>query len=79
MQKFKGPLTLEDQNVALRLGRTVLIIYSLTALALTAGVVAHIALKYPPAAAASVEPTDPNAPNGFMRAGSRFEKRNTGD
>ena len=78
MQKFKGPLTLEDQNVALRIGRTVLIIYSLTALALTAGVVAHIALKYPPAAA-SVEPTDPNGPNGSMRAGSRFENRNAGD
>jgi hypothetical protein len=80
MQKFKAPLALEDQKVARRIGRLVLIIYSATVLALTAGVLAHIAFKNQATAGAPIEVTskvqasgrDPAVPDGFMRAGSHL-------
>jgi hypothetical protein len=47
MQRFRAPLTAEDQKLARRIGRIVFVIYSVAALALTAGVVAHIAFIDP--------------------------------
>jgi len=55
MQRFSASLTPEDRKFARPIGRIVLIAYSSTALALTAGVMAHIALKNPAAAKASIE------------------------
>ena len=57
MQKFKAPLALEDQKVARRIGRLVLIIYSATVLALSAGVLAHIAFRNQATAGAPIEAT----------------------
>jgi hypothetical protein len=47
MQRFQAPLTPDDRKFAGRVGRIVLLIYSSTALILTAWVMAHIALKTP--------------------------------
>jgi hypothetical protein len=47
MQRFNAPLTTEDRQFARRVGRIMLIAYTSTALALSAGVVARIALKNP--------------------------------
>jgi hypothetical protein len=56
-------LTLEDRKFARRIGRIVLIAYSSIALALTAGIIAHIALKNSTAAKAPLEAaTQPDAP-----------------
>ena len=55
MQRFNASLTPEDRKCARPIGHIVLIAYSSAALALTAGVVAHIALKNPAAAKASIE------------------------
>jgi len=47
MQRFNAPLTSEDRQFARRVGRIMLIAYTSTALALSAGVMARIALKDP--------------------------------
>jgi hypothetical protein len=47
MPRFYRPLTLEDRKAVHRTGRIILMIYSSIVLALTAGVVAHIAFKKP--------------------------------
>jgi hypothetical protein len=61
MQRFQAPLTPEDKSFARRAGRIVLLIYSSTALLLTAWVMVHLALKPPIVAKAPIE------------AGNRFE------
>jgi hypothetical protein len=53
MQRFNAPLPPQDKAIARRVGRIVLIAYSSVALALTAGVIAHIRLKQPAVASTS--------------------------
>jgi hypothetical protein len=56
-------LTPEDRKFARRIGRIVLIAYSSIALALSAGIIAHIALKNSTTAKAPIEAaTKPDAP-----------------
>jgi hypothetical protein len=55
MQRFQAPLTAEDKSFARRVGRIVLLIYSSTALLLTAWVIAHVALKAPIIAKVPIE------------------------
>ena len=78
MQRFNAVLDAEDMNVARRAGRIVLMIYSSTAIVLTAAVLAHIALTTPSAADAGPEARSKvqavwhrsDAPTRFVRTGS---------
>jgi hypothetical protein len=78
MQRFNAVLTTEDRKIARRAGRVVLMVYACTAVALTVAVLAHIALKTPPAADAGLEARSKvravsprsEAPTRFMRSGS---------
>jgi hypothetical protein len=58
MQRFNAPLTPDDKAVARRIGRIILVAYSSMALALTVGVVAHIAMKHATVASVPAEATD---------------------
>ena len=68
----------EDQNVARRAGRIVLMVYSATAIGLTAAVLAHIAFRTPAAADAGLDARSKvqafwhrsEAPTRFVRTGS---------
>ena len=67
MQRFSASLTPEDRKFARPIGRIVLIAYSSTALALTAGVMAHIVLKNPePPKPPSKLPRSPSDPGGLI-------------
>jgi hypothetical protein len=58
-----APLTPEDRKFARRIGRIVLTVYSSIALALTASIIAHIALKNSTTAKGPIEAaTKPDAP-----------------
>ena len=79
MQRFNAVLNAEDKTVARRAGRIVLMVYSATAIALTAAVLAHIAFAQPTAADAALELRSKvqsvwhhsEAPNRFVRSRSR--------
>jgi multisubunit Na+/H+ antiporter MnhE subunit len=67
MQRFNSPLTPEDRYLIRRIGRIVLIVYSSTALVLTAGVVARVALKNKTNPKAAIEAsTMPDVPPGAV-------------
>jgi hypothetical protein len=79
MQRFNAVLNPEDQSVARRAGRIVLMVYSATAITLTAAVLAHITFAQPTAADAALEARSKvqavwhhtEAPTRFARSGSR--------
>jgi hypothetical protein len=79
MQRFDAPLTAEDRQFARRIGRIMLIVYTSTALVLSAGVVAHVTLKNPTTVNAPVEASaktgtigqHSEAPVRLMRGGPR--------
>jgi hypothetical protein len=79
MQRFNAPLTTEDRQFARRIWRIMLAAYTSTALALSAGVVARIALKNPTTVNAPIEASaktgtigqHSEAPVRLMRAGPR--------
>jgi len=80
MQTFNAALTPDDKMTARRAGRMVLLVYSSTAIALTAAVLAHIAFTKPAAADAAPEARSKaqavghraEAPARFVRTGSRL-------
>jgi hypothetical protein len=67
MQRFNAPLTTEDRQFARRIGRIILAAYTSTALALSAGVVAHIALKNRTTVNAPVEASAKTGTIGVQR------------
>jgi hypothetical protein len=75
MQRFNASLTAEDRQFARRIGRIILAAYTATALALSGGVIAYIALKRPttvntPAVATAKSRSE--APVRLMRSGPHF-------
>jgi hypothetical protein len=57
VQRFNAPLTAEDRLFARRIGRVLLTAYTSAALALSAGVMAHLVLKNSTTVNATVEPS----------------------
>jgi len=80
MQTFNAALTPDDKMTARRAGRMVLLVYSSTAIALTAAVLAHIAITKPTAADAALQARSKvqagwhrvEAPARFVRSGTRL-------
>jgi hypothetical protein len=81
MQQFNAPLTTEDRQFSRRIWRIMLAAYTSTALALSAGVLAHLALKNPTTINAPVEASaktgtigqHSETPVRLMRGGPRSE------
>jgi hypothetical protein len=80
MQTFNAVLTPDDKMAARRVGRIVLLVYSSTAIALTAAALAHIAFARPTAADAAPEARSKaqavwhraEPPARFVRTGNRL-------
>jgi hypothetical protein len=65
-----SPLTPEDREVARLIGRMVLVFYSSTAVALSAWIIAHVALRIPaarPPVEVAAKPKPPARPVSFRR------------
>jgi hypothetical protein len=75
MQRFNAPLKAEDRQFARRIGRIILVAYTMTALAISGGVIAHIALRSSttvntPVVASAKSRSE--APVRLMRSNPRF-------
>jgi hypothetical protein len=75
MQRFNASLTAADRQFARRIGRIILAAYTATALVLSGGVIAYIALKSSTTVntqALATAKSRSEAPARLMRGGPRF-------